>query len=145
MRRTVPNEPATISGFTRWWRNWIGNRSTQAELHRMGPADWSGIAREIGASPSELRSLAGKWPDSAELLLRRMNTLQLEHPAVARALPAVARDLTRLCSLCEAKKQCRHDLDTHAVSLTWRRYCPNSSTLLALVEDRGGRSSSNGA
>lgn len=144
MANVLSGERATMSAFARWWRNWVAARSAQTELGRLDALQVSGIARDLGASPSELRSMAGKWPDSADHLLHRMRMLNLEPAEVAREQPAVSRDLTKHCSLCAAKTQCERDLSTRATGPAWREYCPNSATLLALVLGRNAKSSSNG-
>jgi hypothetical protein len=131
------------TSVSRWWRNWIGNRSAQAELDRLDVVEMAGIARDIGATPTELRSLAGKWPDAAEPLMQRMKLLKLEPAVVAAKQPAAMREMTKLCSLCATRTQCSHDLASHSAGPAWRRYCPNSATLLALVTGRG-KSSTDG-
>ena len=61
---------------------------------------------DIGSILQELRPLAGKWPESANLLSRRMAALQLDPSEIARSQPAVSNDLKRLCSLCVSKGRC---------------------------------------
>ncbi len=124
------------SRLTRWWKNWTGNRAGRAELDNLGSQELGNIARDVGASPHELRALAGKWPDSADLLTRRMATLHLDPGEIARSQPTVSSDLTKLCSLCRDKNRCEHDLNSGTTSPRWQRYCPNSATLAALVAER---------
>jgi uncharacterized protein YjiS (DUF1127 family) len=126
----------TQSRLARWWKNWVGNRAGRAELDRLDTRDVESIARDVGSSTDDLRALAGKWPDSADLLTRRLATLHLNPTEVARTEPVLSRDMSRLCSLCGEKRQCEHDLDRGAVDPRWRRYCPNSQTLMALIEGR---------
>ncbi len=116
----------------RWWWNWRGNRAARAELNRLDPETAAAIARDVGASRDELRALAGKWPDSADLLSRRMIALHLDPKQIARAQPAVSNDLKKLCSLCFEKRHCAHDLDSGATDTAWRHYCPNTFTLTSL-------------
>ena len=133
--QTDPTHP-TVSRLTRWWRNWVGNRAGQAELNKLGSQELGHIARDIGASSGELTALAGKWPDSADLLARRMAALHLDPAAIARSQPALSRDMKKLCSLCGYKGWCEYDLDARAVNPRWRGYCPNSTTLTALIPER---------
>jgi hypothetical protein len=79
-----------------------------------------------------LYSLAGKWPDSNGLLARRMAALHLDQVEVAQSQPTVARDMRKTCSLCGDKGRCERDLDKAAISPSWQRYCPNSTTLVSL-------------
>jgi hypothetical protein len=145
MANVLSGERAKMSPFARWWKNWVATRSAQTELGRLDTFQVSGIARDLGASPSELRSMAGKWPDSADHLLQRMRMLNLEPAKVDREQPAVSRDLTKHCSLCLAKTRCGRDLASRAVGPAWREYCPNSATLQALVSGRDANSNSDGA
>lgn len=124
------------SRLARWWKNWIGNPAGRAELDRLDTRELGTMARDVGASAGELRALAGKWPDAADLVTRRMAALHLDPAEIARTEPSVSRDITKLCSLCGEKRQCEHDLDRGVIDSHWRRYCPNSQTLMALVAGR---------
>jgi hypothetical protein len=121
------------SAVARWWRNWTGNRAGLSDLNQFYPDSIDRIASEVGVNASEMRTLAGKWPDSADLLSRRMASLHLDPQHLNRTEPAVTNDLKRLCSLCAAKRRCENDLDTKAVDPVWRQYCPNTTTLTALI------------
>lgn len=116
----------------RWWRGRLGNRSALAELQGCPYEDLRQIASDLGATPGELRTLAARWPDSASLLGRRMAALDIDLDAISRRHPAVANDLKRLCSLCQSKGECEHDLDSNPDDPHWREYCPNASTLIVL-------------
>lgn len=128
--------PTFAAKVARWWRNWWGNRTGISELDNFDRDDLKHIARDIGASTEELRALAGKWPDSADLLTRRMTALQLDPLATARSQPAVSNDLKKLCSLCVSKGRCEHDLAEGTTNSDWREYCPNTTTLAALSAQR---------
>jgi hypothetical protein len=121
------------SGLKRWWQNWLGYRGGLAEVDRLGTEAAASVAHDIGTSLPELRALAGKWPDtSADLLARRLSALNLDPARLSATDPAVARDLSRLCTLCADKSRCRHDLEQRPESTAWQSYCPNTSTLTAL-------------
>ncbi len=119
----------------RWWREWLGNRPALAELQGCSREELRRIASDFRATPEELQALAARWPDSANLLDRRMAALDIDLDRVARSQPAVANDLKRLCSLCQSKGECEHDLDSNPGDPRWREYCPNASTLTALREE----------
>ena len=125
-----------MSRLAPWLRNWVGNRSGRFELNRLGQQELRNVAHDAGVSSGELRALAGKWPDSADLLKRRMSALHIDPVELAKNEPAVSRDLNKLCSLCADKRQCKRDLDAGSVNSRWRRYCPNTSTLMALLHPR---------
>jgi hypothetical protein len=128
--------------LSRTWRNWRSNSASLAELHNLSPHDLANVAREVGASTDELRTLAGKWPDSANLLARRMAALQIDPLALRKSYPAVSRDLQKTCSLCKEKARCEHDLDSGGIPSYWQKYCANSTTLMAILKPKNPRNSS---
>ena len=136
---TTPRR-SLIAAVARWWRNWNGNRVSSAELDNLGPDELKHIACDAGVDTQELRALAGKWPESADLLAQRMKALHLDPEEIAHTQPGVSNDLKKLCSLCDAKRRCEHDLTGGAVNPIWRHYCPNVTTLMALNAERTVRS-----
>jgi hypothetical protein len=134
----------TQSGFLRqltwWWREYAGRRSTVAALTDCGPAEATRIAHDVGVSgPAELRVLASKWPDSADLLSRRMRQIKLDAAKIVQVEPQVIRDLERVCTLCATKRRCSRDLAREQSDSSWQAYCPNTMTLRALGADAGSR------
>ena len=82
----------TTSGFVRtlarWWRECAARRSTVVALANCGPAETARIAHDVGVSgAAELRVLAGKWPNSADLLSRRMRQINLDAERIVRVEP----------------------------------------------------------
>jgi hypothetical protein len=116
----------------RWWRNLAGNRRGLREVENLDPEDLQRLALDTGVDPSELKALAAKWPDAANLLSRRLAALHIDPAQVARTHPAVSNDLRRLCAMCVSKGRCEHDLDRDPSDPAWREYCPNRQTLDAL-------------
>jgi len=127
---------AIVSG---WWRNWKQSRTTLFEIDGLEDAELSRVARDVGVNSSELRTLAGKWPDSADLLSQRLAALQLTEDAVARSEPGVLRDLQRVCTVCDEKQRCGHEIARDPSDPAWRGYCPNAETLDALEFERSAR------
>src|SRR5262245_44885285 len=120
-------------GFiVKWWRNWTQRSANARELDRCGESEVAHLAHDLGISPSELRTLAGRWPDSVDLLGRRMKALGLDEPQAGQTEAEVLRDLQRVCGQCAAERRCKHDLDSDAQDRAWRDYCPNVATLDAL-------------
>ncbi len=126
---------SVFADIGRWWREQRGNRPALAELQSCSREELRQIASDFGTTPDELRTLAARWPDSASLLGRRMAALDIDLDEIARRHPAVANDLKRLCSLCQSKGECEHDLDSNPGDPHWRAYCPNAPTLTALREE----------
>jgi hypothetical protein len=93
-----------VRKFMRRWTGWLGRRRRLAEVEQLGTEGAASIARDIGTSAHELRALAGKWPDSSEdLLASRLRALNLDSATLSATNPAVAQDLSRLCTLCRDK------------------------------------------
>ena len=95
------------------------------------------MAQDLGLSRDELHQMARMRPDAASLLLKRLEKLHLDAKALAIGEPAVMRDLQRLCSMCASKGQCQRDLARGSEDTSWRDYCPNEDTLIALQRDAG--------
>lgn len=108
------------------------------EIDRLGSQQAANLAGDLGVSPEELRTLAGKDKNAADLLVRRMATIGLDPNRVD---PWVMRDLQRCCSLCRDKGLCIHELEDQPREPTWPAYCPNEQTLDALNDQAGDRTS----
>jgi glycerol-3-phosphate dehydrogenase len=134
----------TRSGFVRtlarWWQEYASRRRTLQALADCGPAESARIAHDVGVSgAAELRVLASKWPDSADLLSRRMRQIKLDAAKIVQVEPQVVRDLERVCTLCATKRRCSRDLAREQSDSSWQAYCPNTMTLRALGADAGSR------
>jgi hypothetical protein len=115
-----------------WWKKWRERNTALAELAQCGGAEMEHIARDTGLSIGDLRVLAGRWPDSADLLSRRLAALGQDAADITRGQPQVMRDLQRVCSICANKRVCEHDLDRSPGAVAWVDYCPNAETLDAI-------------
>jgi hypothetical protein len=117
------------------WLKRAWERSTAlGELEVCGGREMERVARDAGVGVGDLRVLAGKWPDAADLVERRIATLGLDAVALEATQPAAMRDLQRVCSMCDNKRVCAHDLDRAPAGRAWRDYCPNAGTLAALAQ-----------
>ena len=114
-----------------------------ADLGRCGPAEMERIARDVGVSGADLSILAGKWPDAADPLYWRMNEIKLDRKEITHADPQVMHDLQRVCTVCASKRRCEHELANNASDPAWKKYCPNATTLAALVAERAAKSKAN--
>jgi hypothetical protein len=114
-------------------------RVTRAEIEGLGDSEMSRVAQDVNLSVPELRTMAGKWPDAADLLSQRLAALELDTARVGTATPGVLRDMQRVCSSCSEKSHCGHEIDQDPSSPEWRDYCPNVETLEALETERSLR------
>ena len=114
------------------WRGWRDRRARITEFDRADSAEMARVAGELGTSVAELRSLVGRGANAADLLVRRMHSLNLD---LGKVEPAVMRDLQRCCSNCLNKTLCAHELEDRPKGACWPKYCPNELTLGALEVD----------
>lgn len=126
------SRPTLLGRVGAWWKAWRERRATLAAFNFWNPAELARVAGDAGVPSGELRVLAGKWPDAADLLLPRLARLGLDAAAVERDAPAVLRDLERVCSSCVSRGVCKRDLGRGAAAPGWRDYCLNVGTLDAL-------------
>ena len=135
------NQPPTVLGtMSTWWHNWKRQRAALSEINGLAEPELSRVARDIGLNAPQMRTLAGRCPDSADLLSRRLAELQLDERAIASSEPAVLRDLQRVCGQCSEDRLCARELKQDQESGHWREYCPNVATLDAMrTEDRDRR------
>src|ERR1051325_11517299 len=90
-------------GFmSNWYRDRFKTSRAMSDLSQRGEAEVArtALARDLGMTVSEFRGIDLRGPNAADLLLRRMSTLDLDSQEVAHRDPAVARDLQRVCTLC---------------------------------------------
>jgi uncharacterized protein YjiS (DUF1127 family) len=135
----VERYPAFVRRIANWWRNWTERQATLTALKCMGSDDVGRLAHDVGLTGADLKILAGRWPDSAELLSRRLAVLKFDENVLVRCEPKVMRDLQRVCSLCGDKPRCQHHLAVAPFDEAWRDYCPNAQTLEALDAERSAR------
>jgi hypothetical protein len=99
------------------------------------PNDADRVAHDLGLSVPELMHVStvrGTW---RRLLSARMSALGLDPKIIDAKRSEHARDLTRICALCDSKARCARDLRRQPGSGIWRTYCPNESTLNSLARE----------
>ncbi len=105
------------------------------EVDRLDLQEMNCLVKDLGIPADEIRILAAKDKNAADLLIRRMETLGLDP---ARVDSAVMHDLQRCCSTCGDKGRCVHELEDHPREPLWPKYCPNEQTLAALTKEQSG-------
>jgi hypothetical protein len=118
-----------VNFLSNFWRSWNKRRARLIEFDRADPVEMARVAGDLGTSVTELRSLVGRGAAAADLLPRRMRSLDLDP---AKVEPAVMRDLQRCCSKCLSKTLCAHELEDRPKGARWPDYCPNELTIGAL-------------
>ncbi len=119
-----------LASLQTWWQQ-------QGELAGVDPHELERIGSELGLTVSDLRDLATRGPDAADMLYRRMRALGISRGDVERTALGLMRDLERTCSCCGHKKQCAGDLEARSESTAWKQYCPNALSLDAAAGMRG--------
>jgi hypothetical protein len=119
-----------ISAALRWIQD--PNYYALSDLQLCGQREIERIARDSGLSVSEFRALQSLGSNAPDLLERRMAAFDLDPAEVSALAPHTFRDLQRVCSLCESHGRCLRDLARQLNNETWKHYCPNVGTLLAL-------------
>jgi len=104
----------------------------RSDLNGLDRGETERIASDLRMTASDLDALAKQGPGSAALLERRLAVLDFDREEILQAEPGVFRDLQRVCSLCQSKKQCSQDLAKAPCAGAWKSYCPNATTLAAL-------------
>ena len=123
----------SFAAMLKWCRDRIKADRT-SELTLCGETEVERMARDICMSVAELRAAAKRGPNAAHLLQRRMTAFDLDPREVARTDPATSRDMQRVCTLCKSHGRCALDFARRSPLAAWERYCPNTSTLMALNE-----------
>jgi Family of unknown function (DUF6455) len=90
------------------------------------------MAHDLGMPVSELRKVAEHGPEAADLLVRRMEVLNLDTNEIAATAPGTLQDLQRVCTLCESHRKCARDLGRDPAAAAWEDYCPNVAMLKLL-------------
>jgi hypothetical protein len=99
-----PSTQNVLGRLASRWREWSSRRRTMMALDCCGPAEATRMARDIRVSETDFRALAGRWPGSSDLLSQRMHQINLDASEIARVEPDVTRDLQRVCSCAQARK-----------------------------------------
>lgn len=116
--------------------DWVRQHREAATMFLGDPTgEMAHIAQDLGLSPQHLRSLAAKGPHAADEMLELLKALKLDPKALSAQQPMVMRDLERVCSMCNQKRECDHDIAAGKLAETYEHYCPNADTLRALLAE----------
>jgi hypothetical protein len=99
----------------------------------VSPGDAANAAPQAIAPGGDPHSAESESRDP-DLLLMRMEALQLDPTRVKALMPAEFRVLTRVCYYCQDKVRCERDLLYEAAgkAVSWQHYCPNVYPLRAM-------------
>jgi len=111
-------------------RQWMSVVASPRELRAFRKA-LTNLANDLGLSPSELRTLAGKG-DAADELYRLLEALRINSTSLAAIEPRLMLDLRRVCSMCDHKCECDCDNAAGILVKNYQRYCENADRIRSL-------------
>jgi len=127
---TVQETPYPVVGLMmNTFGEWLKHRRELKEMREMDAANFDRIASELRMSSSELEALVRQGPHAADELPKMLQALGIDHDDLARTEPLVLRDMERVCSLCNHKRQCDHDLAAGTAAAHYEEYCGNADTI----------------
>lgn len=135
-----PTVDFVVNAIADWVNKYRSLHGKHNEFGECSPDEVMRIAADIGVPPAELRALAAKGPDAANLLEKMLIKLCVDPAQLAKSNPAVMRDLQRLCVACGQKERCLHELKEGTAAEHYREFCPNAFTLDALFKQSAGSS-----
>jgi hypothetical protein len=101
------------------------------ELRNIGDKEASVIARDLGVSQMELKSLAKRGVGFPKLLKNMLSTLRIDERILQEANPTLLRDMQKVCAFCQNTRRCRRELREESASEHFHDYCPNTPNLYA--------------
>src|SRR5262249_21637936 len=134
VRRSVMT--SIFGGLRERWRRMLCEYKSMAELAALPPAELVRIAQEGGVSASDLRSLPRTHDGPEKLMPQRLQQLGIDPAFVAQSGLLLYRDLERVCARCSSYRRCATDLASGDVQAGMQAYCPNASTMDALLVER---------
>jgi uncharacterized protein YjiS (DUF1127 family) len=109
--------------------NWLQHQREMRELRDMNGGDFARIARDLCVSPAELDAVVRQGPHASDELQRLLKVLGIDEATLSRAQPVLQRDMVRICSACQQKALCNHDLDAGTLAQRYDEYCPNTAAI----------------
>jgi hypothetical protein len=101
------------------------------ELRNIGDNEASLIARDLGVSQTELKSLAKRGVGFPKLLKNMLSTLRIDERVLQPADPNLLRDMQKVCAFCQNTRRCRKELREESAGEHFHEYCPNAPNLYA--------------
>ena len=120
---------SVLSAIGAWWREKMAARHACETMMALGYNDVAMMAHDLGLSVEELQDFASHGLHAADEAPRLAEALGIAPTDIERT---VYTDMLRACSKCDAKRQCRHDLNAGEAEEHFEEYCLNAHTLTAL-------------
>lgn len=117
------------------WREYQANVAGIREMEACGPEMVAQMASELGMTAAELEQVVSHGAGADKLMARMIAAFGLNAGELQRRDPAMVRDMSILCSLCETKGRCVHELDAGTAAEHAHEFCPNAPTFELLLKD----------
>lgn len=109
--------------------DWIKHRRELREMREMDGISFGQIAGDLRISSADLEALVRQGPHAADELPKMLQALGIDQADLVRSEPALLRDMERVCSVCNHKRQCGHELAAGSAAAHYEEYCGNASTI----------------
>ena len=119
--------------------DWLKHRRELKEMREMDAASFDQIASDLRISSADLEQLVRQGPHAADELPKMLRALGIDQADLARTETHVLRDMERVCSVCNHKRRCGHELAAGTAVAHYEEYCGNASTIDGLGANPQGR------
>ena len=127
---TVQEKPYPVVEFViDTFGDWLKHRRELKEMREMDAVNFGQIASDLRISSADLEALVRQGPHAADELPKMLRALGIDQADLARTEPLVLRDMERVCSLCNHKRQCGHELAAGTAAAHYEEYCGNAPTI----------------
>ena len=109
--------------------DWLNHRRELSEFRLLDMASFNRIAGDLRISATDLKELVHQGLHAADELPKLLKALGIDEAALERTEPLVLRDMERICSLCNHKRQCNRDLAAGSSPGRYDQYCLNASAI----------------
>ena len=137
---TVQEKPyPVVSLVIDTFGEWLKHRRELREMREMDAANFGQIASDLRISSADLEELVRRGPHAADELPKMLRALGIDQADLARTETHVLRDIERVCSVCNHKRRCNHELAAGTALAHYEEYCGNASTIDGLGANPQGR------
>lgn len=117
------------------WRDHKANVAAIREIRACDPDTVAELASELGMSVRELEQVASRGAGADRLMARMIEAFGLDGEKLQHHEPTTLRDMSLLCSLCDAKGRCGRELEAGTAAEHAEAFCPNAGTFARLVAE----------
>jgi hypothetical protein len=127
---TVQDKPYPVVDLViETFGDWLKHRRELKEMREMDAASFGQIASDLRISSADLEALVRQGPHAADELPKMLRALGIDQAGLARTETLVLRDMERVCSLCNHKRRCGHELAAGSAAAHYGEYCANAPTI----------------